>query len=262
MTSTVWALGDYERVARDLVAPFGPELVAACAIAPGQRVLDVACGTGNVALEAAAAGAEVTGCDLTPELLDAGRRRARERGLTVRWAQADAEALPFADGEFDVVTSSIGAMFAPDHAATARELLRVCRPGGVIGLINWPPHSWSGAFFGVLAPFAPAPSGPAPTLWGTERHVHTLFGTAATVFDVAPGTLVVDHFDSPEDLVRYYRAHFGPVVATYAALRGHPERQDALDRALLDFARRSDRGVAGGPALYHLDYLRIVARRG
>jgi ubiquinone/menaquinone biosynthesis C-methylase UbiE len=261
MTSTVWALGDYERVARDLVAPFGPELVAACGIGPGQRVLDVACGTGNVALEAAAAGAEVTGCDLTPELLAAALRKARDRCLTVRWLPADAEALPFADAEFDVVTSSIGAMFAPDHAATAGELLRVCRPGGVIGLINWPPHSWSGAFFQVLAPFAPAPVGPAPTLWGTERHVCELFGNAATVFDVAPGTLVVDHFESPDDLVRYYRANFGPVVAAYAGLAGDSGRREALDRALADFARRSNRGTNGGPALYHLDYLRVVARR-
>jgi ubiquinone/menaquinone biosynthesis C-methylase UbiE len=261
MTSTVWALGDYERVARDLVAPFGPELVAACAIGPGQRVLDVACGTGNVALEAAAAGAEVTGCDITPELLHTGRRRARERGLTLRWLPADAEELPFADGEFDVVTSAIGVMFAPDHAAAARELLRVCRPGGLIGLINWPPGSWSAAFFEVLAPFAPPPNGAAPALWGTERHVRELFGSAATVCDVAPGTLVVDHFASPEDLVRYYRAHFGPLVATYAALTDDPARQEALDVALLEFARQSDRGGHGGPALYHLDYLRIVARR-
>jgi SAM-dependent methyltransferase len=258
---TVWALGDYDRVARDVAAPFGPELVAACAIGPGRRVLDVATGTGNVALEAAAAGARVTGCDITPELLETAGRRSREQDLDVRWVPADAQALPFADGEFDVVTSAIGVMFAPGHVAAAGELLRVCRRGGVIGLINWPPHSWSAALFHLLAEFAPAAAGPSPLLWGTERHVCELFGSAATVFDVAPGTLVLDHFATPGDCVGYYRAHFGPVIAAYAGLDGDLRRVAALDRALAAFARQSNRGPAGGRAAYHLDYLRVVARR-
>jgi ubiquinone/menaquinone biosynthesis C-methylase UbiE len=108
---------------------FGPELVAACGISPGQRVLDVAAGTGNVAIRAAEAGATVVASDLTPENFEAGRREARDRGVELDWVEADAEALPFADGEFDVVTSSAGAIFAPDHQAVADEMLRVCRPG-------------------------------------------------------------------------------------------------------------------------------------
>ena len=132
--STPWALGDYDRFARELVWGLGPELVEACAIGPGQRVLDVAAGTGNVALRAAQAGAQVVASDLTRESLAIGERKARELGLEAEWVQADAQALPFADDEFDVVTSSLGAIFAPDHQAVADELLRVCRPGGAIGM--------------------------------------------------------------------------------------------------------------------------------
>src|SRR5438270_5170140 len=128
----MWGLGDYHRVAVETISQFGPELVAACGIGPGQRVLDVAAGAGNIAIPAAEAGAEVIASDLTPELFEPGRRDAAARGVELEWVEADAEALPFDDGEFDVVTSAAGAMFAPDHAAVARELLRVCRPGGTI----------------------------------------------------------------------------------------------------------------------------------
>ena len=137
--STVWALGDYHRFAKEMVWGVGPELVAACGIGPGQRVLDVAAGTGNVAIRAAEAGADVVASDLTPESLEAGRREAEERGVELEWVVADAQALPFADAEFDVVTSSFGAMFAPDHQKVADELLRACRPGGTIGLASFTP---------------------------------------------------------------------------------------------------------------------------
>ena len=133
----MWASGDYVAVARDLVAELGPALVAACQVRPGLRVLDVAAGTGNAAIAAAAAGADVVASDLTPELLEIGRRRAADAGLELDWVEADAEALPFETGEFDVVLSSIGAMFAPRHQRAADELLRVCQPGGTIGMINW-----------------------------------------------------------------------------------------------------------------------------
>jgi SAM-dependent methyltransferase len=135
-----WALGDYHRFATELVWEVGPVLVAACGISPGQRVLDVAAGTGNAAIRAAEAEARVVASDLTPENFDAGRREARERGVELEWVEADAEALPFAADEFDVVTSSFGAMFAPDHQAVADELVRVCRPGGTIGMANFTPE--------------------------------------------------------------------------------------------------------------------------
>ena len=176
--STVWALGDYHRFAKEMVWGVGPELVAACAIGSGQRVLDVAAGTGNVAIRAAKAGAEVVASDLTPESLAAGEREARAQGVELDWVVADAEALPFADAEFDVVTSSFGAMFAADHQAVADELLRVCRPGGTIGLASFTPDGGVGEFFGVFAPYLPPPPAEAlpPVLWGDEAHVRGLFG--------------------------------------------------------------------------------------
>ena len=181
MTTTAhsfWALGDYDRIA-ELVADLGTEVVAAAGVGPGMRVLDVGAGTGNAALPAAAAGADVVATDITPELLAVGERHARDRGLGVRWQVADAQALPFADGEFDVVLSCIGAMFAPDHATTARELLRVCRPGGTVVMANWTPGGGVGRFFRLLGRYGPPQAdGPSPTAWGDPRHVAALFAGA------------------------------------------------------------------------------------
>ena len=260
--STVWALGDYDRVARDILLPFGTELVGACGIGPGRRVLDVAAGSGNLAIAAAEAGAEVVACDVTPELLDTGRVRAGERSVSLEWVRADAQALPFADAAFDVVTSSVGVMFAPDHRAAADELLRVCRPGGLIGLISWPPGSWTAEFFALLDVYAPPPEdAPSPLRWGDAEYVNELLGEGATAVDAAPGTLVVDHFAEPAAMCRYYAGHFGPVIATYAALDHDAERTAALDRDFEAFARRTNRGAPGEPAVYHYDYVRLVARR-
>ena len=256
----VWTLGDYDRIARDLLEPFGPTLVHACRIGAGVHVLDVAAGTGNVALAAAQAGASVVASDLTPALLETGRRRAAERGLSVEWVEADAEALPFADAVFDAVTSSVGVMFAPDQVTAAQELLRVCRPGGVIGLVNWTPESWSARLFGVLAAHVPPPPGPPPVLWGDEDHIRGLLCDGLDTLDTLRHDLVVDHFATPADLCRYYTEHFGPVIAARSALAGEAARVDALDRDLLAFAEETDEGGPDG-ALYRFEYLLTVGRR-
>ena len=256
----VWALGDYDRIARHLLEPFGPTLVHACRIGPGVHVLDVAAGTGNVALAAARAGASVVASDLTPALIETGRRRAAERGLSVEWVEADAEALPFADAVFDAVTSSVGVMFAPDQVTAAEELLRVCRPGGVIGLVNWTPESWSARLLGVIAAHVPPPPGPPPVLWGDEDHIRGLLCDGLDTLDTLRHDLVVDHFATPADLVRFYTEHFGPVIAARSALAGEPARVDALDRDLLAFAEETDEGGPDG-ALYRLEYLLAVGRR-
>jgi SAM-dependent methyltransferase len=256
----VWALGDYDRISRDLLEPFGSTLVHACRIGRGVHVLDVAAGTGNVALAAARAGASVVASDLTPALIETGRRRAAERGLSVEWVEADAEALPFADAVFDAVTSSIGVMFAPDQVTAAQELLRVCRPGGVIGLVNWTPESWSARLCGVLAAHVPPPPGPPPVLWGDEDHIRGLLCDGLDTLDTLRHDLVVDHFATPADLCRYYTDHFGPIIAARSALAGDPARVDALDRDFLAFAEETDEGGADG-ALYRLEYLLAVGRR-
>ena len=150
-----WATGDYDRIAA-LILEMGRAVVAAAGVRSGQRVLDVGAGTGNATLPAAATGAEVVGTDITPQLLEVGERNARARGLDVSWQLADAQDLPFDDGEFDVVLSCVGAMFAPDQRTTARELLRVCRPGGTLALASWTPGGAAGRFFRVLGRYLPA----------------------------------------------------------------------------------------------------------
>ena len=155
---TMWASGDYAAVAAEVVGALGPVLVEACGVGRGDKVLDVGAGTGNAAIPAALAGASVVASDLTPELLEIGRRRAEERGVELDWRQADAEALPFDDGEFDTVMSCIGVMFAPHHQASADEMLRVCRPGGTIGLLSWTPEGFVGQMFATMKPYAPPPS--------------------------------------------------------------------------------------------------------
>jgi SAM-dependent methyltransferase len=174
----MWALGDYHRFAKELIWSFGPVLVEACGITPGQRVLDVAAGTGNVAIRAAEAGADVVALDITPESLAAGRREAESRGVELEWVEGDAQALPFGQDEFDVVTSSAGAMFAPDHQAVADEMVRVCRPGGTIGLITFVPAGLGAELFELFGRYAPppAPGEQPPILWGDEAHVRELFG--------------------------------------------------------------------------------------
>ena len=167
----MWALGDYHRFATQLVWEVGPVVVEAAGIGPGMHVLDVAAGTGNVAVRAAEAGADVVASDLTPENLAAGRAAAEARGIELDWVEADAEALPFADGAFDAVTSAFGVMFAPDHRAAARELLRVCRPGGTIALASFTPDGLAGDFFAHARAPRPRPEGESPLRWGTEAHL-------------------------------------------------------------------------------------------
>jgi len=257
---TMWALGDYHTFAKELVWELGPILVEACGISAGQRVLDVAAGTGNVAIRAAQAGADVVASDLTPENFEAGRREASAQGVELEWVEADAQALPFRDGEFDVVTSSFGAIFAPDHQAVADELVRVCRPGGAIGMLNFTPEGLGGEFFDLFTPYVPPPPAEAqpPVLWGSEEHVRTLFGDRVESLDVS-GRTYVERAATPTAYRDFFKRTFGPAVAIYASLEA--ERAEALDRDFLDFATRSNQGAEGGPAEYEYEYLLVVARK-
>ena len=257
-----WRLGDYHRFATELVWEVGPVVVAACAIGPGQRVLDVAAGTGNVAIRAAEAGAAVVASDLTPEHFEAGRAEARRRGVELDWVEADAEALPFADEAFDVVTSSFGVMFAPDHRAAADELVRVCRPGGTIGLASFVPDGLAAQFFGLFAPFLPAPPPGAqpPVLWGSEEHLRDLFGDRVE-WRTLTRAHSVERAASPQAYCAFFKETFGPVVAVYASLAGEPDRAPELDAAFLDFATRANDGPPEGPAAYRYQYLLAVGER-
>jgi SAM-dependent methyltransferase len=258
----LWAAGDYPRVAAELIPSFGPELVRACGVRAGQRVLDVGAGSGNAAIPAAALGARVVASDLTPELFAAGHRIAAERGVQLEWAEADAEALPFADDSFDVVMSSVGAMFAPRHQAVADELVRVARPGGTIGMINWTPDGFIGHLFRTMAPYAPpAPPGASPPpLWGDEQHVRELFGDRVTGLDLRRRSIEMTVAGDPADFREYWKRHYGPTIAVYRFNADDPDRVAALDRDFLRFLTDWNHGPAGESA-YEAEYLLVTARK-
>jgi len=257
----MWASGDYAAVATGVIPQLGPALVAACGVQRGDRVLDVAAGSGNAAVPAALAGADVVASDLTPELLEAGRRLADEAGARLEWRQADAEALPFADGEFDVVLSCVGVMFAPHHRAAADELVRVCRPGGRIGLLSWTPEGFVGQLLATMRPYVPAPPPGAqpPPLWGREDHVRELLGERVSELEMRRGQLTVDAFAAPEDFRDFFKASYGPTIAGYRAIAGEPERVAALDRDLAELARAQARSTE--PFTMDWEYLLVTARR-
>jgi SAM-dependent methyltransferase len=257
----MWALGDYPAVASDIIPRLGAVLVEAAGVGPGDRVLDVAAGTGNAAIPAALAGASVVASDLTPELLESGRALAARRGAEIQWQPADAEALPFRDGEFDAVLSCVGVMFAPHHQASADELVRVCRPGGTIGLINWTPEGFIGQMFAKIKPYAPPPPPGAqpPPLWGSDDHVRNLLADRVTDVVARSQTVTVDHFDRPEAFRDYFKANYGPTIAAYRGIADDPGRIAALDSELADLARRHDRG--SGQTVMELEYLLLTARK-
>jgi SAM-dependent methyltransferase len=241
--------------------PLGPRLVEALDIAAGARVLDVAAGTGNASIPAAQRGARVTASDLTPELLDAGRRRAEVSGMELEWVPADAEHLPFGDASFDVVMSAIGVMFAPHHQAAADELVRVCRPGGTVGLLCWTPEGMLGALFRTMKPFAPPPPPGAqpPPLWGSEEHLQALMGGRVEFHTLERDVLEITAFERPRDYGEHFKAHYGPTIAARAnAARGGREAE--FDEALDRFCVEWDRGD-GNRARFEMEYLLAVGTR-
>jgi SAM-dependent methyltransferase len=259
----LWASGDYPAVAVDMIPALGPELVRACRVRAGQRVLDVGAGSGNAAIPAAEQGATVTASDLTPELLDAGRRFAAGRGVDLEWVEADAEALPFPDDHFDVVMSCVGAMFAPRHQTVADELVRVCRPGGTIGMINWTPEGFIGHLFRTMAPYAPPPPPGAtpPPRWGDEQHVKELFGDRITELDMRRRQTVMDHCADPTEFREYWKRNYGPTIAVYRFNAPHPERVADLDRDFLEFLTTWNQGGSPGRTAYEAEYLLATARK-
>ena len=254
----LWALGDYPRVAAEVVHPLGPVLVAAAGVGAGDTVLDVAAGSGNAAIPAARLGARVTASDLTPELLDAGRVLAGDTELT--WATADAEHLPFGDSSFDIVMSCIGVMFASHHQAAADELHRVCRPDGTIALISWTPEGFIGRLFATMKPFAPAPPAgvqPAP-LWGSPAHLDDLFGERTEVLSSEKRMLSVTAFASGDAFRDYFKANYGPTIAVYRSLGEDQERIAALDAALATLGNDAALDASGALGW---EYLMTVMRR-
>ncbi|MFP5297999.1 MAG: class I SAM-dependent methyltransferase [Actinomycetota bacterium] len=243
----MWASGDYPQIATDITEPLGSVLVEASGVERGDRVLDVAAGTGNVAIAAAKAGAHVVASDLTPELFESGRLRAIEHGVILEWHEGDAEALPYGDGHFDKVLSCVGVMFAPHHDRSADELLRVCRRGGTIGLINWTPEGFIGQMFATMKPYAPPapPGAQPPPLWGDLDHLGSLFGDRVTQVDAHRRSLGIGIFRSAEAFRDYFKENYGPTIAIYKYIAADPERVAALDEDLVRLAERFNVGSDG-----------------
>jgi SAM-dependent methyltransferase len=257
----MWASGDYPSMVETFLLPLGPRLVDACGIGDGMRVLDVAAGTGNASIVAAQRGAQVTASDLTPELFDAGRARAESEGVELEWVEADAENLPFEDASYDVVMSSIGAMFAPRHQAVADQLVRVCRPGGTIGLLSWTPEGMIGALFRTMGPFAPPPppgAQPAP-LWGSEAHLRELFGDRVEWGTLERDTLEITAFERPRDWGEHFKERYGPtIVARRNAVNNGQEAE--FDEALDNFCDEWNLG-SSDEARFEQEYLVAVGTR-
>ena len=244
----VWEKGDFGAVA-PIIWPVGENVVRRVSVKEGERVLDVACGTGNAALRAAKQGADVVGLDIVPALLEQGRALAREEGVEVEFVEGDAEAMPFEDGSFDVVLSTFGHMFAPNHRGMAEEIARVLKPGGRIGLCSWSPEGATGQFFAITAKHMPPPPEgfQPPALWGTEDHAREML--AGTGIEPEFDRDKVDFvFDSPEEGLALFSTKFGPLVMAKEVLEPQG-KWDALAAEIVGFF-----GQDGGSG-YEAEYL-------
>lgn len=253
-----WSSGDYAVVGTTLQI-VGETLAEALDLAAGSKVVDIAAGNGNATLAAARRFCEVVSTDYVPALLERGRARAAAEGLSVEFRVADAEALPFPDGCFDVALSVFGSMFAPDHARTAQEMARVVRPGGRIGLASWTPDSFIGQVFKTLGRHLPPPAGvQSPALWGTEAHLQTLFGDAAAGITTTRRQFVF-RYRSPAHWLDVFRTYYGPVHKAFQALG--PAEQQGLERDLLELLERGSR--SRDSLVLPSDYLEaVIVKRG
>jgi ubiquinone/menaquinone biosynthesis C-methylase UbiE len=251
-----WGSGDYSAVGVTLQI-VGEALCEAVDLRSNQRVLDVAAGNGNATLAAARRFAEVVSTDYVGSLLERGRERAAAERLQATFQEADAEALPFADASFDVVLSTFGVMFAPNQEQAASELLRVCRPGGVIGLANWTPESFIGQLFKTLGRYVPpAPGVRSPALWGDKDHLAALFGAKATIS--AQRKAFVMRYRSPEHWIEVFRGYYGPVLKAFEAIDADARVALEADlHALIHAFNLADDGVM----VVSSQYLEVVATR-
>lgn len=253
-----WATGDFNVISR-LTLPMSEALVEAMNPRPGQRVLDVACGTGNAALIASRRFCDVTGIDYVPALVERARTRAEGEGAEIDFQVGDAQALPFPDASFDVVLSAIGVMFAPNQEQAASELLRVCRPGGTIGLASWMPEKFGGDFFAAHARHAPPPPGiKPPTRWGTEAGLQELIGSGVSRMESNRHKCFA-HFLSIDHAFDIHRTYFGPTIQAMKML--DPEAQKDLRQDIEEVFRRYNQATDGSVTLEY-EYLQTVAVRG
>ena len=257
---TIWASGDYPAVAEAIDDVPPRDLLGRIDITPGQDVLDVATGTGNIALRAAAAGAQVVGLDLTPELFATARRREAQYGVTVDWVEGDAEDLPYEDASFDHVLSTFGVQFAPRHQVVAHELARVCRPGGTIGLVNWTPQGQVGEVLRTIGGYMPKPPAFAspPPLWGTEQHVRDLFAGTGVQFEFARGE-TRGSSTRPSTTSCSWRRTTARSSRRASASPARVAGRSAAREILANVERRNE--ATDGSLLMHAEYLVAIGRK-
>lgn len=254
----VWALGDYSTIA-GMLEPASHALLDSCAVGPNTRLLDVGTGSGNLALEAARRGASVVGSDLTPHLLEIAKNRAAAEKLAIEWREADAENLPFEDGTFDVVTSVFGAMFAPRAQAAAAEMLRVTKPGGLVGFTAWHKDGYTGKTFELGSKYQPpAPEGiDVPWVWGDEDVARRRFEAAGAEVHIRESAVIWE-FDSMEDYRKQMEEAAPPMVAAKMAMP--PETFEELKKDFDELDDRFNRSESGGVEI-ESTYLEILARK-
>ena len=250
----VWSAGDFAEIARSFetgAAEFADRL----SFAQGTRVLDVACGNGNTAIPAAKAGADVTGVDLIPYLIEQAKERAAAEAVEAKFEVGDAEALPYDDSSFDAVVTMFGAMFAPRPDVVASELKRVCRPGGLITMANWTPEGFIGQMFKVTGKHVPPPASmPSPILWGVEEVVKERFGDGVTDVELVRRPMRFDFPFGPADTVEYFRKYYGPTQKAFDALDA--EGQSAL-RADLEYLWAENNEAKDGTTVVMSEYLDV-----
>lgn len=250
-----WAAGDFAAVATTLVV-VSELLCEAADLHAGERVLDVATGSGNTAIAAARRFCDVAGVDYVPALLERARERATAERLAIEFREGDAEAIPYPDASFDVVLSTFGTMFAPDQEQAARELLRVCRPGGRIGMANWTPEGFIGEMFRTTGRFVPPPAGlMPPVLWGTEARLRALFGDGIASLTLTR-RLYTFRYPSGEHWLEFFRTYYGPTLKAFEALDAGGRQRLAAD--LLDLARRHNQATDGTLAV-PAEYAEVIA---
>jgi ubiquinone/menaquinone biosynthesis C-methylase UbiE len=254
----MWIAGDFGEIAKS-IEHGAEEFVARLDIKPGMKVLDVACGTGNLAIPAAKAGAEVTGVDIAPNLIESAIARASAEGIDAKFEVGDAEDLPYDDGSFDAVITMFGAMFAPRPDVTASELKRVCKPGGFIAMANWTAEAFTGDMFKTNAKHVPPPPGMAPPLlWGNEDIVRERFGEGISDLQMTRRKITFTYPFGPSEVVEHFRKFFGPTQKAFESL--DQAGQDALRKDLVELWEKHNQATDGTTKV-ESEYLEVIATR-
>src|SRR5258706_7590688 len=255
---TTWMTGDYDLFSR-FMEKDAEQFFRRLGVTPGTRLLDVGCSAGQLALIAARAGAQVTGCDIAANWLEKARTRAAAEGLTITFEEGDAESLPYEDGQFDAVVSLVGAMFAPRPDLVAAELTRVCRPGGMIAMANWTPGGFIGQMFKAIARHI-APSGmPSPVLWGDEATVRERLRKGIADLKVARQVYHFEYPFPPDAVVEFFRTNYGPMSRAFASLDG--DGQEKLRSELVSLWSAHNKAVDDSTKV-DAEYLEVIAPRG